>query len=340
MTLAADAITPLIEYGFIHPKGYTPQNRGNYIHTKRSRNPSNITTGNWESEYEFKLLPMKPIPKMRRSEEDKDLPQAEVSKRLEKEATELTNIISYLDEWAPWYRHNLFGYMRPEVFTPTLPGYLHNTKQICVATYTLTGKLFLWAMIALACGVLKSQGYFKNVKIDENPRSLNNRLNDHFYRHTYKNEAVKTSTTGSHFVKIGLLLVIIGSVGYVILGVQAANSTRHAIDNLGDGLEKMMSTAKAAGPLVDKINTMNILVPRGIRFDDTLRVKNSLGAYKMASIVNVSFERFRKLVNGASYTKPMFMVLILLFACLIAVGSMVGIKENFMGVNFCGFFFC
>lgn len=283
---------------------------------------------------------MKPIPKMRRTDEDKDKPQAEISKRLEKEAAELTGIISYLEEWAPWYRHNLFGYTIPQVFTPTLPGYLHNTKQICVSTYTLTGKLFLWAMIVLACGVMKSQGYFNNVKIDENPRSLNNRLNDHFYRHTYKNEAVKTANTGSHFVKIGLIFVIIGSVGYVFWGLQAASSTRHAIDSLEDGLQKMMTIAKAAGPLIDKINYQNIYIPRGIRVDDTLRVKNSLGAYKMTNIVNVSFERFRNLVNGAAYTKPMFMVVILLFACMIATGSMVGIKKNIMGVNFGGFFFC
>lgn len=301
----------------------------------------NSTTGNWESDFEFKLLPMKPVPKMHPTNSDKDLPQAEISKRLEREAAELTGIIDYLNEWAPWYRHNLFGYTLPQVFTPVLPGYLHSMKQVCVATYTLMGKLFLWIMIILACGVLKSQGYFNNVKIDENPRSLNNRMNDQFYKHTYKAHAEHASNKVSNCVKLGLLLVIVGSVGYVYFGLGAQASTRHAIDSLEDGLQKMIATAKAASPMIQKINVQNMYLPRGIRIDDTLRVSNSLGVLdNSAHTVNVKFERFRKLVHGAVYTKPMFMVVILLFACMIAAASMVGIHKNLRGPNICGFFFC
>jgi len=138
-------------YGFIHPKAYTPENHVNYVHTKRAAGLANTTTGNWESSFNFTLLPAKPVPKLMPNEDEKNLPQAEISKLREREAADLAETITYLEHWAPWYRHNLFGYKLPEVFTPVLPGYLNAMKQVCQSTYTLTGKFFLWAMIILSC---------------------------------------------------------------------------------------------------------------------------------------------------------------------------------------------
>jgi len=71
-------------------------------------------------------------------------------------------------------------------------------------------------------------------------------------------------------------------------------SSRHAIDSLEDGLQKMTATAKASVPKITAINQKNIYIPRGIRLDDTLIVQNSLSALeKSTGTINSKFERFR-----------------------------------------------
>lgn len=301
----------------------------------------NTTTGNWESDFDFHLLPKKPVPKLKPDQSEKDMSQAEVSKRREERAGELAGIITYLEQWAPWYRHNLFSYKLPEVFTPVLPGYLYVMKQVTQSTYTLTGKVFLWVMILMSCMILKNQGYFNTVKIDENPRSLNNRLNDQFFRHTYKADAEKAAKTPKCCITIGLLLVVIGGALYVWLGNVSQIETLHAIDSLEKGLETMVTTAKTASPLLKKINEQNIFIPRGIRVDDTLIVQDSLELMvKANAVVNTKFAKFVGLMVESSITKPMFMVPIILFACLVASGALVGISKNLRGPNLCGFFMC
>jgi len=136
----------------------------------------------------------------------------------------------------------------PEIFTPVLPGYLHVMQQASRNTYTLAGKLFLWSMIILACIILKNQGYFNSITIDENPRSLNNRLQDEFYRHSNRYEVRAKSGTNATCVMIGMLLIIGGSLCFISFGLRSSSSTNHAVDHLEKGLNNVIKISQANSP--------------------------------------------------------------------------------------------
>jgi len=56
----AEPKTSLKYYGFHHPEGYDPQNAEKYIHTKIEKSIKGeikMTTGNWETDLNYALLP-------------------------------------------------------------------------------------------------------------------------------------------------------------------------------------------------------------------------------------------------------------------------------------------
>jgi len=64
----------------------------NYIQSKKATNDRPSTTGNWEAEFHFKLLPKTTIPEQKPGEEEKNDPKAEVAKRREMEAAHLLKL--------------------------------------------------------------------------------------------------------------------------------------------------------------------------------------------------------------------------------------------------------
>lgn len=249
------------------------KNYEQWIHTRVIRGEHNYTTGNWESDLDFSLLPEISLLPITPPNKKNSLTKAEEEKLAEQDASQLLNIIKHLNAWKDIYIYNLFGYSDPGLFSPELKGYIHFTEQRS-AIYTILGKLFLYAMLVASFLALINKNYFRTFSPDENPKSLNNRISDRFYsqqKESRKN--VKSNSSNFCFI-VGLLLIIVGNVVYLIKTWDNLKHFSAVSRDLMVNVNWYVTSYEKLDAELVKINSQNYAVPHGVHRGEVMTIKN------------------------------------------------------------------
>lgn len=178
------------------------------------------------------------------------------------------DVLTYLDKWKNIYIPNILGYSDPNVFSPEL----HGWNWLLVergAFYTLAAKWFLYLVVSLSFINLWALGYFHTVIPEENPRSLNNRINDKFLS-TKGHYLKKKNARGFGCLVFGFIVSI------VMLAFTYATVTQNrkffaiASRYLTESANKSIQDVKNFSLKVKKINDQKLVIPSALHRGETV----------------------------------------------------------------------